>query len=119
MTTRTAPPRAAAPVWLAGYRAARRRFPARPAQQDWPATLQARGQVLAQLVSTAAGDARSQRSPGGLEALLDWLEAQEGGSWQQRWLASGADAAGAGWLRLPGQWLSQPRRAGEGWCPGR
>ena len=33
---------------------------------------------------------------GGLEDLLDWLEAQDGGSWQQRWLASGADAAGSG-----------------------
>jgi hypothetical protein len=58
-----------------------------------------------------AGDAKSGRSPGGLEGLLDWLEAQECGSWQQRWLASGADAAGAGWLRLPGQWLS--RRSGQ------
>ena len=62
----------------------------------------------------AAGGAASQRRPGGIEALLDWLEDQEGSSWQRRWLASGADAAGAGWLRLPGQWLSQragyPRR---------
>ncbi|MGH3220675.1 MAG: hypothetical protein ACRDPY_18585 [Streptosporangiaceae bacterium] len=107
MTTRTAPPRAAASVWLAGYRAARKRFPPRPVQPDWPATMQTRGQVLAQLASMAADDARSQRGPGGLEALLDWLEAQEGDSWQHRWLASGADAAGAGWLQLPGQWLSQ------------
>jgi hypothetical protein len=107
VTVETGPPRAATSVWLAGYRAARRRFPPRPAQQDWPATLQARGQVLAQLASTAAGDTGSRGGPGGLEGLLDWLEAQEGGSWQQRWLASGADAAGAGWLRLPGQWLSQ------------
>ncbi len=106
MRVETGPPRAAASVWLAGYRAARRRFPPRPAQQDWPATLQARGQVLAQLATMVAGDAQPGRSPGGLEGLLDWLQAQEGGSWQQRWLASGADAAGAGWLRLPGQWLS-------------
>jgi integrase len=42
-----------------------------------------------------------------LEALLDWLEAQDGGSWQQRWLASGADAAGAAWWQLARGWLQQ------------
>jgi integrase len=31
--------------------------------------------------------------------LLDWLEAQPGATWQERWIASGADAAGAGWSR--------------------
>ena len=110
MRVETGPPRAATSVWLAGYRAARRRFPPRPAQQDWPATKlpQARGQVLAPLatIRREQGAARA-----GLEGLLVWLQAQEGGSWQQRWLASGADAAGAGWLRLPGQWLS--RRGGQ------
>jgi integrase len=44
---------------------------------------------------------------GGLEALLGWLHDQEGGSWQQRWLASGCDAAGAAWRQLPAQWLSR------------
>ncbi len=29
----------------------------------------------------------------GLTVLLDWLADQPGDSWQQRWLASGADAA--------------------------
>jgi hypothetical protein len=100
-------PRAATSVWLAGYRAARRRFPPRPAQQHWPATVQTREQVTRQLAVTTAGGTASGRSPDGIEALLDWLEAHEGASWQQRWLASGADRAGAGWLALPGQWLSQ------------
>jgi hypothetical protein len=31
----------------------------------------------------------------GLTFLLDWLEAQPGRTWQQRWLASEADSAGA------------------------
>ncbi len=114
MTVTVGSPPAAASVWLADYRAARARFPPRPAEQDWPATAQTREQVLGQLAGMAAGGAASQRRPGGIEALLDWLEDQEGSSWQRRWLASGADAAGAGWLRLPGQWLSQragyPRR---------
>jgi hypothetical protein len=30
----------------------------------------------------------------GLPVLLDWLGEQPGRTWQQRWLASGADAAG-------------------------
>ena len=33
----------------------------------------------------------------GLKSLLDWLEDQPGDSWQDRWLASGADSAGRGW----------------------
>jgi hypothetical protein len=38
-------------------------------------------------------------------ALLDWLGAQPGQTWQDRWLASGADAAGAAWRDIPAQWL--------------
>ena len=44
---------------------------------------------------------------GALGALLDWLAAQDGGSWQQRWLASGADAAGTAWRQQPGCWLNR------------
>ena len=34
--------------------------------------------------------------------LLDWLDDQPGATWQERWLASGADAAGAGWRQVAG-----------------
>jgi hypothetical protein len=74
-------------------------------QQDWPATRQARGQVPGQLATAAAGQ------QAGIEALLDWLEDQEGGSWQERWQASGAESLGTAWLQLPAQWLHQ--RAGH------
>jgi hypothetical protein len=111
MTTGVAAPRAAATVRLAGYHAARRRFPPRPAQQDWPATRQARDQALGQLATALASKAAGQPTAAGIEALLDWLEDQEGGSWQERWLASGAEALGAAWLQLPAQWLLQ--RAGH------
>lgn len=43
----------------------------------------------------------------GLPLLLDWLEDQPGQTWQQRWLASGADAAGEDWAQVPQQWLHQ------------
>ena len=104
MTTGVAAPRVAVAVRLAGYRAARVRFPPRPAQRDWPATRQARGQVLQQLAG-AADSAASPRSLGSAEALLGWLEDQEGGGWQERWQASGAEPLGAAWLQLPAQWL--------------
>jgi hypothetical protein len=34
-----------------------------------------------------------------VERLLRWLDAFEGDSWEQRWLASGADAAPLGWAK--------------------
>jgi hypothetical protein len=38
----------------------------------------------------------------GLVRVLDWLEHQPGDTWQDRWLASGADAEGnLAWRRLP------------------
>jgi len=39
-----------------------------------------------------------------LRRLLDWLEAQPGGTWQQRWQASGAEQSGKDWAApLAGQ----------------
>ena len=99
-----APPRPAASVWLAGYQAARTRFPPRPAAAEWPATAQTREQVAERLTGLLPGSAS------GLEALLDWLAGQDGGSWQQRWLASGADAAGPPWWQVARDWL---RRSGR------
>ena len=43
----------------------------------------------------------------GLTFLLDWLEDQPGRTWQERWLAGGADAAGAGWRTSPARWLQE------------
>lgn len=37
--------------------------------------------------------------------LLDWLAVQVGATWQDRWLASGADAAGMCWSEVPADWL--------------
>jgi integrase len=41
----------------------------------------------------------------GLAMALDWLEDQPGTTWQQRWLASGSEAAGLAWRQLPAAWL--------------
>jgi hypothetical protein len=101
VTAGAAAPPGPASVWLAGYRAARTRFPPRTPTADWPASTQARGQVHEHLAGLRPGQA------GALGALLDWPGGQEGGSWQQRWLASGSDAAGAAWRQLPGGWLNR------------
>ncbi|HLK77346.1 MAG TPA: site-specific integrase [Streptosporangiaceae bacterium] len=105
MTVSVGSPRAAASVWLAGYRAAQTRFPPRPAGQDWPAARTGRDQV--EDLPGPAG-----RHQAGLGLLLDWLEGQDGDSWQQRWLASGAGEAGTTWWQLPARW------AGSRYLPG-
>jgi hypothetical protein len=48
--------------------------------------------------------------------LLDWLEGQPGHSWQERWLASGAEAAGTSWQQVPMSWLDGHGRRSQ-WLP--
>ena len=75
---------------------------------DWPATGHGRGKVWEQLtrppfvMEVASSQGTRAR---GLARLLDWLQDQPGQTWQERWLASGAEAAGAGWTQLPIRWL--------------
>ena len=38
--------------------------------------------------------------------MLDWLQDQPGDSWQDRWLATGADADGRNWRHIPVSWLT-------------
>ena len=94
-----------------------RRFPPRAPGADWPVTGQRRGHVLARLFTppftAGRNDMQSSRRIG-LTKLLHWLEEQPGRTWQQRWVASGADAAGnLGWRELAGKWLRD-----TGWASG-
>ena len=78
------------------------RFPPRMVPAAWPATLASRQEV--QDLLSAPPFART-RNAGfnrrrGIRVVLDWLEAQPGGSWQDRWLASGAEADPAADWRL-------------------
>jgi hypothetical protein len=72
-------------------------FPPRAPTATWPATQQPREQVLDRLFQppflpdNPISRATRRR---GLRRLLDWLGDQPGDTWQQRWIASGADAAG-------------------------
>jgi hypothetical protein len=93
-----------------GRQAARIRFPARRFPETWPATCQGRDEVLDRLTRApfVVNNAHTEKiRRRGLTFLLDWLEDQPGRSWQERWLASGADAAGAGWRKIPARWLQE------------
>ncbi len=99
-------PGSPAPLALAGIRA---RFPARPVTSDWPATTAKREETLRRLTSApfASDSAGTQKERVlGLASVLGWLEDQPGDSWQDRWLASGADSAGRGWRDVPAGWLA-------------
>ena len=59
------------------------------------------GRLPGLFTGPGAGLARDKTRRRGLAKLLDWLQLQPGGTWQERWLASGADAAGSGSTELP------------------
>ena len=99
-------PGSPAPFALAGMRA---RFPARSVTAGWPVTTADREETLKRLTCApfTSGSAGAQKGRAlGLASLLDWLEDQPGDSWQDRWLASGADSAGQGWRDVPAGWLA-------------
>ena len=95
------------------------RFPPRPAPASWALTSQPKPQVLATLLAPPFPAGRpnlDQERRRGLIRVLDWLEAQPGDTWQDRWITSGADAAGnpawrgllAGWLAAAGRGPRDP-----------
>ena len=86
----------------------RARFPPRPVAATWPQTRLSRALVHQWLLAapfiadTTAGEENRSR---GVRIVLDWLEAQPGESWQQRWLASGAASNGRiDWRSFPIRW---------------
>ena len=100
-----------------------RRFPPRPAQDGgWPEASQRRGHVLARLFAapfTADLDGQQSSLRIGLTKLVHWLEEQPGRTWQDRWVASGADAAGnLAWRGLAAAWLRGPLGQEERQAPG-
>ena len=92
------------------------RFPSRPAVASWPATLATRQQVLRRLLAPpfALDNPASQQGRRlGLVTVVNWLEAQPGDSWQDRWLGSGAETRGD-WRELITAW-----KAGRAGTPPR
>ncbi len=83
-------------------------FPPRPPSGGWAGTEAPKVRVIARLlaepfIAESASLQRDRRR--GLNKLLDWLAQQPGDTWQDRWLASAADAQGnIAWRQLPAQW---------------
>jgi len=91
-------------------------LPARAAAADWPATRLGRSAAWEQLSRPpfTRDVASSQETRArGLARLLDWLADQPGATWQERWLASGAEEAGADWAQLPIRWLHDRGRRSQ------
>jgi hypothetical protein len=84
---------------------------ARLAGADWPLTQQDRGTVEALLTQKPfAPPTRRHHHPAAYDdavgRMLDWLQDQPGDTWQDRWLASGANTDGRHWRHIPVQWLA-------------
>ena len=94
-------------------------FPPRPLDEVWPETLLSRAEVCELVASHGFDATRYDSNRRGLQFLLDWLEDQPGHTWQGRWLASGADAAGRDWAAGPAEWLERHglARPGPGTWP--
>ena len=94
--------------------ALRRRFPARSVPERWAATCEDQQTILARLLAPPfrldRPSAQHQRRFG-LTRVLEWLEAQPGRSWQERWAASGAGVDGrTDWRHFPFEWLKRTGR---------
>lgn len=88
----------------------RTEFPPRSAEEWWPHTAATAEQVQQRLTAApfaaAANGTRAGRRRG-VAKLLRWLSTFPGDTWQDRWLASGAEERlGAGWVNLPMEWLA-------------
>jgi len=93
------------------------RFPPRLVPSSWPASRAGRHEVLARLLAppfALANPLSQQTRRLGLVTVLNWLEAQPGRTWQQRWLASGAEGQ-QDWRSLVAAW----KAARSGASPGR
>ena len=85
-------------------------FTPRPRAASWSVTRRTRTEVLARLTHApfvAANPSSQHTRVLGVKLVLDWLADQPGLSWQDRWLSSGADAAGPGWRQLSARWLQE------------
>ena len=77
----------------------------RPFPQSWWQTRQSRealaGRSAGPVHRPGRGPHPGQDTAARPGQALDWLQRQPGDTWQEKWLASGADAAGFDWTDLP------------------
>jgi hypothetical protein len=84
-------------------------FPPRKRPISWEATEASRGQVLARLFAPpfAFENKHQVSARQGLCSVLDWLRSKPGRTWQDRWIASGAEHR-PDWRSLPAQQSAVP-----------
>jgi integrase len=96
---------------LAGeaLRAVALRFPPRPAEDDWAATVATQADILARLQQPPLRPANVKLHRArirGSRQILQWLGTFPGATWQQRWNASPASTRpGNDWARLAPAWI--------------
>jgi integrase len=84
--------------------------PPRLIPTSWPTTQLGPSEVLTFVSPRLRGVEGSKRravARRGLVRMLDFLGEHPGDTWQQRWVASGADSAGDDWAQGPAQWLER------------
>jgi Phage integrase family len=84
----------------------------RQVETDWPTTRLDREQAWQLLnrapLTPSRVDIRHPNTyPTGVGLLLDWLADQPGRTWQDRWIATGADADGRCWRPIAAKWLRE------------
>ncbi|WP_322768757.1 site-specific integrase [Frankia sp. Cr1] len=91
------------------------RFPPRPVADRWEATALGRDELTARLLAppfTIGAPTMVPQRRRALARFLDWLSQFPGGTWQQRWEASGASQDGQlSWRPGAAQWLVDTGRA--------
>jgi integrase len=97
--------------------ALRERFPPRPVAASWESTRADRQAVLARLLAPPflldSVTGRYLRRFG-LIRVLDWLQEQPGGTWQERWEGSGAGTDGrTDWRTAALAWLTRTGRIAQ------
>ncbi|MEO5778252.1 MAG: hypothetical protein ABIQ22_00575 [Arthrobacter oryzae] len=108
MTTTTESPIDVAAGPASPVRAGTTRPAVRGEAAQWPATCQDRDVVFDSLTGppfVLAGPGSQKQRRRGVALLLDWLASYPGQTWQDRWLASGAETAGRHWRDIPTGWL--------------
>ena len=88
--------------------------PPRPTGQVWSTTCLSRYEAR-QLLTEAKehGNRNAGFGPKGIGLLLDWLDDQPGRTWQDRWLASGAETGDRAWRHIPTGWLTERGHAAK------
>ena len=94
----------------AAWATARAKFPPRPVPPEWLVTQLDLANTLQRLGRppfVAPNDGTERHRWRGVNLALAWLNDQPGDTWQQRWVASGAEPAAAAWKQACPPWLDE------------